>query len=1268
MAHYQNVKIAKKSLTKNWMLNKLYFISLLSVALMLSHQTKAQTPVTSSPDWTPFPANQKTWFEFGNETFELSALYYATNVRQQGDQIQYYLDGNNTVGQLGEIGEDCRINYNDLTQNFVDVLEPITEQDGLHYFHGQLVFNTNLTVGEGFFVQSENYTDFDEVYIECLEQRIKNVLGQIDEVKEFSLQAYANGQPVNSALDNFSYLLSKSFGFIQFLPFTELLNEPKTTAILNGFVNAEGNLVGNKGDQFIPPYEVGDVIYYSDIRWYSNISTKNWRDSITAVTVYEDSLIYTFNRLEINKQEERLPPPFNTTTIDTLQSNANQQTYYFNTSVNSPIYKGIYGYYLNNTFFGYITMKQNSFSFNNQIETTFKLSHPSVSTIDGCIGYPPPFISRSSYHSALGKISTFYQDDCCITERWSLDVYKKGDQVYAPFVQLNPVYNIADSPVKLINAYHTGSDYEITGPAIEDGIFYPAFLPDSLLNQPIEITLKLGLYEVKQTITVNGSREGQNEIDFIFYDNFWLTNYVNPWNCNEETFQVFGTGNPKFIYIIDHVGNGTLFYDAKIYCEDSLENRTCLAEHFLFNPNFTWLCNNAPLIWGCIDASACNYVPSAEADDNSCRYDCVEYLVECPTLNEVSTVCAPVNPPSAFDNTRSMIGIDNDALRFLTLRFDEQTNIQRYFTTTARTYTFTDNYGDQKVCSFTYHVANQFLQAPEVAEPGVVCEEDLWSYIKIGIDQYKIYADDNGRKGEEISTCNTPGLICSTTDFGVDTEMPDRYNFWATTYFEFPDGSICESEATPFYVEVQAKPEATLSVSNKTMLVGEGMPLMDIVASNRSGYWSGENIIYLMTDSGENIAYFTANSEGAYKLYYTVKNDFCERSYLMIINVEDNAFDNCNTHTGTFFYADCGGINYYFIELDDGRIFDPYFAVDPGYYPYEGQRIHFDYEIKTDVSTPCDISESPITIICFETINDNCIVDDPFSLPIIQHSVDQYHIGPYNFLCVYTDKIIQFEYEGSTYFRVDPIGTPVPFCPSYHDRERFYNCQGEFIGGGRWGFLDCLDIDFCNSIADASNEGEVIWSFEIDQDCSTEDPFSLTFIQDAINQELYINNFGDSCNYINSILQFQYESYTYFRFNATAGISCGPLYGDAIYNCRGIRVGGAGVVNASDAGTIIWSSDEGYAKQETNHSFDLSKNTSFNIYPNPTTDKVFIDLPGKAVYQINLTDISGKVMKQLETKIDESIKEIGVNDLPKGIYLVKLKSELSSSIKKLVVE
>lgn len=73
---------------------------------------------------------------------------------------------------------------------------------------------------------------------------------------------------------------------------------------------------------------------------------------------------------------------------------------------------------------------------------------------------------------------------------------------------------------------------------------------------------------------------------------------------------------------------------------------------------------------------------------------------------------------------------------------------------------------------------------------------------------------------------------------------------------------------------------------------------------------------------------------------------------------------------------------------------------------------------------------------------------------------------------------------------------------------------------------------------------------------------------------------------------------------------------------------------------------------------EQSKN-NFIFYPNPTSSTVFIE--GEYVGQIELTDITGKLLKQIK-KTDSKI-EVSVSDLPKGFYLIKV----GNRAKKLIV-
>jgi len=79
---------------------------------------------------------------------------------------------------------------------------------------------------------------------------------------------------------------------------------------------------------------------------------------------------------------------------------------------------------------------------------------------------------------------------------------------------------------------------------------------------------------------------------------------------------------------------------------------------------------------------------------------------------------------------------------------------------------------------------------------------------------------------------------------------------------------------------------------------------------------------------------------------------------------------DCSKNTGTFFYDDCGGTNYYFIRLTDGRVFDPYLSNEDlaTIFPNgvtEGFQVNFDYVFKDPIN-PCNIQ--PIDITCIEPV------------------------------------------------------------------------------------------------------------------------------------------------------------------------------------------------------------------------------------------------------------------------------------------------------------
>lgn len=79
---------------------------------------------------------------------------------------------------------------------------------------------------------------------------------------------------------------------------------------------------------------------------------------------------------------------------------------------------------------------------------------------------------------------------------------------------------------------------------------------------------------------------------------------------------------------------------------------------------------------------------------------------------------------------------------------------------------------------------------------------------------------------------------------------------------------------------------------------------------------------------------------------------------------------------------------------------------------------------------------------------------------------------------------------------------------------------------------------------------------------------------------------------------------------------------------------------------------------------------TLKLYPNPTSDKVFIDLENSQdkPTQITLLDMQGKALQIIEASHLESKAEMDVSNYASGIYLIEIKNNDQTFIEKLIVE
>ena len=75
------------------------------------------------------------------------------------------------------------------------------------------------------------------------------------------------------------------------------------------------------------------------------------------------------------------------------------------------------------------------------------------------------------------------------------------------------------------------------------------------------------------------------------------------------------------------------------------------------------------------------------------------------------------------------------------------------------------------------------------------------------------------------------------------------------------------------------------------------------------------------------------------------------------------------------------------------------------------------------------------------------------------------------------------------------------------------------------------------------------------------------------------------------------------------------------------------------------------------------------IYPNPTTDNIYIDLtfllPQQAV-SIQLSDLQGKQIFSESVNLNDPLKKIDLNNCAAGIYTLKVQTEDAAIVKKII--
>ena len=74
------------------------------------------------------------------------------------------------------------------------------------------------------------------------------------------------------------------------------------------------------------------------------------------------------------------------------------------------------------------------------------------------------------------------------------------------------------------------------------------------------------------------------------------------------------------------------------------------------------------------------------------------------------------------------------------------------------------------------------------------------------------------------------------------------------------------------------------------------------------------------------------------------------------------------------------------------------------------------------------------------------------------------------------------------------------------------------------------------------------------------------------------------------------------------------------------------------------------------------KLNKYAVYPNPAQENVFVSGEFKPLSAIQLVDLSGKTVLTQKITDHKTVQRISINELPAGVYLLKLEDQVQKII------
>lgn len=381
---------------------------------------------------------------------------------------------------------------------------------------------------------------------------------------------------------------------------------------------------------------------------------------------------------------------------------------------------------------------------------------------------------------------------------------------------------------------------------------------------------------------------------------------------------------------------------------------------------------------------------------------------------------------------------------------------------------------------------------------------------------------------------------------------------------------------------------------------------------------------------------------------------------------------DCANYTGTFFFTTCDtGESYYFIETEDGTVYDPYFPDSLDIDFSEGTVVNFDF-IPTEFSTPCSVADGgAIWFTCIEYNTDvggGNVGSEIFeNYPFLKDLVD-----PNN--CT-TEKIDVYDRGGYAFINIEYANGEIDF---YLSTGTFYcSTRGDFICTELYNLAD-------SDITTSWDCGGSVVVIEPDPDPDPEPDPSCSSDVGA----LYTSSRSSTSVYLytpqpNGAIpnQFRYRAVGSMDWTLT---DVSDLYYKTAENLRAGVEYEFQVRNECSAG--IWSAytvsynftisgTMANAKQilPALSKFEISNlaiEDVMKIYPNPAINNIQITGFSQAENEVKLTisDIIGNVIVNKWYDAQNASINVEIGDLPSGIYLAELQQGNKRIIKKFTKE